>query len=603
MRSTRSFGKLTLAASVATSLILSGTVLASGAVGQDTPVASAASGVIFLDQGSAWTDAARRDFYSRDQGSQMIPYAWLAALTTADGQPFLGDQFARYGYLPNPGADLPVGFTKAGPAGQEMAGMTCAACHTRQISVGTQQYRVDGGPALVDFQALLSDMLDAVDRVRATDATFATFAAEVLGANAPKKKVTQLRKDVDLWYLRENALRTGAYPTPLWGVGRLDAVSMIFDRLAGLDLGKPPSYLIPGNIKLADAPVRYPFLWNAPKQDYTQWPGFAANGSDIYGLARNTGEVVGVFGKFRPRKSFFHLFGIDFLNRGTPNATSVQFDGLLKLEDLVKQIGAPKWPFAIDQGLAARGQAIFNLPDNQGGCVSCHGVTPGVKRIPGQSTWATPLLDVGTDTRQYDILARESDPGVLKGAHIPFLTKPIPNPATTFSLLGVAVGGAILQSGSWVPAIWRDRGAKANLSLSSEVSPEVQAPMPSNDVKQALDDSFNDAAAAPADGKHRYESRVLFGIWATAPYLHNGSVATLADLLRPASQRAALFKVGAAYDTQAVGLAAVQPGLNSDRVTTGCDNLNSGNSRCGHEFGTTLSDADKRALLEYLKML
>ncbi|MES2057825.1 MAG: di-heme-cytochrome C peroxidase [Pseudomonadota bacterium] len=599
MRSTHYLGKVTLAASIATSLVLSGTVLASSAVGQDTPAAAVAPAIVFLDQGSAWTDAARSDFYSRDQGSQMIPFAWLAALSAADGQPFLGDQLARYGYLPNPGADLPVGFTKAGPAGQEMAGMTCAACHTRQISVGPQQYRVDGGPALVDFQALLSDMLDAVDRVRATDATFAAFAATVLGANAPKKKVTQLRQDVDLWYLRENALRTGAYPTPLWGVGRLDAVSMIFDRLAGLDLGKSPSYLIQSNIKLADAPVRYPFLWNAPKQDYTQWPGFAANGSDIYGLARNTGEVVGVFGKFRPRKSIFHLFGIDFLNNGTPNETSVQFDGLLKLENLVKLIGAPKWPFAIDSTLAARGQAIFNLPDSQGGCASCHGVTPGIKRLPGQSTWATPLLDVGTDTRQYDILARESDPGVLKGAHIPFLTKPIKNPATTFSLLGVAVGGAILQSGSWVPAIWHDLGAKPNPNMSMA----IQAPMPSDDVKKALDDSFNEAAAAPADGKHRYESRVLFGIWATAPYLHNGSVASLADLLRPASQRAASFKVGAAYDTQAVGLAAVQPGLNSDRVTTGCEDLNSGNSRCGHEFGTTLSDADKLALLEYLKML
>lgn len=596
MRRIRHFGNMTFVASIALALAMPGVLTATGVNAQDAPATTPA--VIFLDQGSAWTDAARTDFYSRDQGSQMIPLAWLNALQTIDGQPFLGDQLARYGYLSNPGADLPVGFTKAGPAGQEMAGMTCAACHTRQIVVDNQAYRVDGGPALVDFQALLSDMLDSVDRVRATKASFATFAAAVLGPNAPAKKVTQLRQDVDLWFLRENALRKGAYPTPLWGVGRLDAVSMIFDRLAGLDLGKPPSYLIESNIALADAPVRYPFLWNAPKQDYTQWPGFAANGSDIYGLARNTGEVFGVFGKFRPRKSIFHLFGVDFLNKGSDRATSAQFDGLLKLENLVKQIGAPKWPFPVNATLATRGQAIFNLPDSQGGCVSCHGVTPGIKRLPGQATWATPLLDVQTDTRQYDILARESDPGVLKGAHIPFLTKPVPNPSTTFSLLGVSVGGAILQSGSWVPAIWRDLGAKPGSQKQDD-----PAPMPSDDVKKALDDSFNDAAAAPTDGKHRYESRVLFGIWATAPYLHNGSVASLADLLRPASQRATSFKVGPYYDTRVVGLAAVQPGLSGDRVTTGCDDRNSGNSRCGHEFGTTLSDADKLALLEYLKML
>jgi mono/diheme cytochrome c family protein len=566
---------------------LSGALLAAGL---GVP-ASVGGQVTYLDQGSAWTDATRGDFYSRDQGSQMIPFAWLQALTTADGQPFLGDQFARYGYLPNPGADLPIGFTKAGSAGQEMAGMTCAACHTRQIVVGNQQYRVDGGPALVDFQALLVDLVDAVGRVRATNASFATFAAAVLGPNAPAKKVKQLRTDVDLWYLRENALRNNAFPTPVWGVGRLDAVSMIFDRLTGLDLGKPPSYLIESNIEIADAPVRYPFLWNAPKQDYTQWPGFAANGSDIYGLARNTGEVMGVFGKFRPKKSFFHLFGIDFIGKGTSHQQSTNFGGLLKLEDLVQKIGAPKWPWPVDQTLAARGKQIYNGSNS---CASCHGETPGKKRLPDQSTWATPLLDVGTDSHQYDILARESDPGVLTGAHIPFLMPPIKNPATSFSLLGVSVGGSILQSGSWVPAIW------GNLIAGQQSS---RGPTPSNDVKQALNDSFNDDAAAPTDGKYRYESRVLYGIWATAPYLHNGSVASLADLLKPADQRAASFLVGPYYDTQAIGLAAVQPGLNGARVTTGCDQRNSGNSRCGHEFGTTLPDADKAALLEYLKTL
>jgi hypothetical protein len=550
--------------------------------------------VTYVDQGAAWTDATRSDFYSRDQGSQMIPLSWLNALTTAEGQPFLGDQFARYGYLPNPGSDLPIGFTKAGTPGQEVAGMTCAACHTRQIVVGSQQYRIDGGPALVDFQALLTDLVDAVGRVRATNASFTTFATAVLGPNPSAKKVKQLRTDVDLWYLRENAMRNNAFPTPLWGIGRLDAVSMIFDRLTGLDLGKPPSYLIESNIKIADAPVRYPFLWNAPKQDYTQWPGFSANGSDIYGLARNTGEVMGVFGTFRPKKSFFHLFGIDFIGKGTSHQQSTDFDGLLKLEDLVQLIGAPKWQWPVDPTLVARGQDIYNWSQDQGGCVSCHGQTPGKKRLPNQATWATPLLDVGTDSHEYDILARESDPGVLKGAHIPFLMPPIKNPATSFSLLGVSVGGSILQSGSWVPAIW------GNL-IAKQQGPK--GPAPSDQVKQALNDSFDDDAAAPADGKYRYESRVLYGIWATAPYLHNGSVATLADLLKPADQRAASFLVGANYDTQAVGLAVAQPGLNGMRVTTGCDQRNSGNSRCGHEFGTTLPAADKLALLEYLKTL
>jgi hypothetical protein len=43
--------------------------------------------------------------------------------------------------------------------------------------------------------------------------------------------------------------------------------------------------------------------------------------------------------------------------------------------------------------------------------------------------------------------------------------------------------------------------------------------------------------------------------------------------------------------------------FNYTLTTTGCGNLNSGNSRCGHEFGTQLSPDEKKALLEYLKTL
>jgi hypothetical protein len=102
---------------------------------------------------------------------------------------------------------------------------------------------------------------------------------------------------------------------------------------------------------------------------------------------------------------------------------------------------------------------------------------------------------------------------------------------------------------------------------------------------------------------HAYESRVLEGIWAAAPYLHNGSVPTLADLLKPASERPSTFPIGPAYDPEKVGLAAQQTMFNYTLKTTDCSDRNSGNSRCGHEFGTQLLPAEKRALLEYLKVL
>src|SRR5712691_4719885 len=113
---------------------------------------------IFLDQGPSWTSVTRADFYSRDQGSRMIPLSWLQTLKQPNGQPFLVDGLTRYGYLENPANTngLPVGFTASGATGSQTVGMTCAACHTRQITAEGKTYRIDGGPAIVDFQSFLT---------------------------------------------------------------------------------------------------------------------------------------------------------------------------------------------------------------------------------------------------------------------------------------------------------------------------------------------------------------------------------------------------------------------------------------------------------------
>ena len=116
-----------------------------------------------------------------------------------------------------------------------------------------------------------------------------------------------------------------------------------------------------------------------------------------------------------------------------------------------------------------------------------------------------------------------------------------------------------------------------------------------------MQDIANLSAAAGA--KPAYEARVLQGIWAAAPYMHNGSVPTLAELLKPASARTATFRIGPAYDVETVGLAVDQPAASSTLKTTDCSDRNSAASRCGHEYGTQLPAEDKKALLEYLKTL
>ncbi len=85
---------------------------------------------------------------------------------------------------PDSPAGLPVGFTTGTWQNTDYVGMTCAACHTRQIRVDGTYYRVDGGPALSNLQSLFAEMDAAVQRVLANDANFAAFAADVLGKDA-----------------------------------------------------------------------------------------------------------------------------------------------------------------------------------------------------------------------------------------------------------------------------------------------------------------------------------------------------------------------------------------------------------------------------------
>lgn len=532
-----------------------------------------------VDQGTAWTADARNAFYVGDQGSQIMSLRWMEALKQPNGAPFLADSLNRYGYLPNDkpaAAGLPVGFTAAGPKGSEQIGMTCAACHTRQIDVGGVPYRIDGGPGVVDFQPFLADLDVAVNTVLTDDAAFKAFARAVLGGNDSPANATKLRQDVTAWFLRYDTLVKAALPKNPWGPSRLDAVAMIFDRLTGLDLGPPPSYLIASNIQVASAPVRYPFLWNAPIQDFTQWPGFAANGDDLLGLARNLGEVYGVFANFHPEKGGW--FGINYLKTNSAN-----FKGLRSLETLIKKLGPPKWPWALDPALVAQGKVIYERTTDQGGCTECHGIAPGKTRFFLQKTWKTPILNVGTDTREYQILAWTAQSGVLNGARILF-GAPLQPVDKAFSILGTAVLGSIIQN------ILPLSGTKAPQFKSMAVTPQME------DLQGAFTPPTNTTQNA-------YESRVLQGIWAAAPYLHNGSVPTLAELLKPAAERVANFKIGPAYDIDNVGLAVEQTKFDYVLTTTGCDHLDSGDSRCGHEYGTTLPPAEKRALLEYLKAL
>ncbi|HST36571.1 MAG TPA: di-heme-cytochrome C peroxidase, partial [Allosphingosinicella sp.] len=125
-----------------------------------------------------------------------------------------------------------------------------------------------------------------------------------------------------------------------------------------------------------------------------------------------------------------------------------------------------------------------------------------------------------------------------------------------------------------------------------------------------LPDVYRQCLARPwqADGANAgYKARPLTGIWATAPYLHNGSVPTLYDLLLPAEQRPRLFYLGTRqYDPLRVGYQTAQSADNSFPFRTHDDQgrVIWGNFNGGHDYrNAAFSDQDRRDLVEYMKGL
>jgi hypothetical protein len=98
-----------------------------------------------------------------------------------------------------------------------------------------------------------------------------------------------------------------------------------------------------------------------------------------------------------------------------------------------------------------------------------------------------------------------------------------------------------------------------------------------------------------------YANMPLDGIWLRAPYLHNGSVPTLRDLLNPAAERPAVFYRGYdVFDQARVGFVSTVARADG-RVHFRYDTAIPGNGNGGHAYGTTLSDEEKRAIVEYMK--
>ena len=528
----------------------------------------------YAEQG--WSAADRETFYTTSQGSHLIPYVWFKALKRTDvDEPFAADKLQRYGFLPHDASPanpegLPVGFVIDGPVASGQFGLTCAACHTGQLEYRQggviHALRIDGAPAKTDAQQFLADLLAASRATLAEPARFDAFAKAVLGPGYNAAKAAQVKDGLGKWVAQFGEFMDVSLPAASpWGPGRLDAFGMIFNRIAARDLG------IPANYKVADAPVRYPFVWNASRQDRTQWNGGVQNGLYIQALGRNTGEVLGVFADFAPHRLLpptpLAPAIIDFKNN------SVNFGGLQTLEEKIAALRPPPWPreiFGLDEALGGEGQAIVQRQLRRLSRGAAFARSAGTLAHPDPRGWHGPEdaeeLAAHRSARaalgRVDAPARHRRPDWRSGqGQRPSRHGGRRNPARGgFPTAGPAAdearserrlpGAARRISSSTFRARISTRCSTRGCSAKAKIDALVELKA---FIDAKLSNMFN---PPPAVGEAAYEARVLDGVWAVAPYLHNGSVPNLWELMKLAKDRKPSFMVGSrVFDPKNVGYA------------------------------------------------
>ncbi|TQV79503.1 ribonuclease E [Exilibacterium tricleocarpae] len=299
-----------------------------------------------------------------------------------------------------------------------------------------------------------------------------------------------------------------------------------------------------------NAPVSYPFLWDIAQSDYVQWNGIA-NNADVGPLGRNTGEVIGVFGilDWEATDTWFSISGwltgqVGFLEAikdklaslvsgQDGNKTIVDFKSsinlvnLQRLESHLKSLKSPQWPEdifgKIDRDKAARGELIYAER-----CQSCH-------EIIDRNDWNRVVIGkmdsidvVGTDpTMAVNSVSYTGRSGHFKHTYQPTgvgdtITQ---GTAPVAEILTVVTKGVVAtpDPDKWLVRRWLDWMYTLGMSFfDNEIKPSI---------KQGNYQA--DTTANPYQSLLSYKARSLNGIWATAPYLHNGSVPTLYDLLLP----------------------------------------------------------------------
>ncbi len=563
---------------------------------------------IELNQG--WTDEIRQKFWFTTQGAQIIPYTWFLWLEQADSENLFrsNTHMESLRYLPekpsslNPGG-LPIGFALDKTDEQDWMGLTCAACHTNQIDYKGKKYLVEGAPTLANFVEFFNRLAASLKATYQNESKFQRFAKNVLADNYSDSAADDLKQSVIELSLKVNErIAVNAlpehYPSDFTSYARLDAFGNIQNAASAFALHDL------SNKNAPTAPVSYPFLWGTHQSDVVQWNASAPNTPVVGPLVRNIGEVVGVFGNLDMEESAWWrrlLFDVK-----VEYSSSVIMQNLGSLELWVKQLRAPAWSEtalpSVDTMLAAQGSLLYDQH-----CASCHQVIPADKQADLYQAVRVPVSVAGTDpAMSVNASYHMASTLLLEGTKEQILIgKEFGAVAPSISLAVNGVTGLVLQKpltalkAGLIPTLGGSKGNFDENTFKQKVSDYLKkrTELAEHDSVSSLSDFTPDLS------KIYYKARPLNGIWATAPYLHNGSVPDLWQLLQKPDQRVKSFWVGSReFDPKHVGFVSSE-GLNEFKVLQKDGQAQPGNSNSGHEHGTDLADSDKWALIEYMKTL
>lgn len=574
-------------------------------IGPSLPEVVATNESIWLDQN--WTEDEKRWYWHESQGANtfIIPYEWFRALE----QPVLApsifdtpslfvdpDYLLRFGFIPSPKSKynptgLPIGFAltenMTDPNTKKKfnaLGFTCAACHTGKLDYNGTTILVDGAPANIDIRSLDMAMAKALLLTRYIPGRFDRMAKRILGTRHTAETQAALKVEFGqtmdkiqsvIWWDHEASDRHVAE-----GSGRIDAINRIGNQLFAINTG------LSENFVPLTAPISIPQIWGTPWMQGVQY-----DSAVISPILRNVGEALGVVGLVDLKK-----------DSPTQFSSTIPFEKINALEQLLAGphpptenneftgLQSPKWPRnilgEIDQTKAAAGQKLYTTM-----CTECHLPPTNTDQFWNPDHWTppkkgfsylkTPTYKIGTDPARYDVLKR------------------------TVNTVGLGLKTKVCGE-----TVYSEFETDYTLAVLAVVQSVIDKGFKENSIPLADQNQMNGYRPECVPTIPGYKARPLDGIWATAPFLHNGSIPNLYDLLSPVTERPTTFYTGSTkFDPIKVGYRSEhQDGLFEFNT------LLPGNLNTGHEFnkgqpddpgiiGRLLTPPERLALIEYLKTL